>query len=124
MLIDYAPVLVLLAVVMAFASGGVIVSELLGRMRPAVAKGSAYECGTSGIGNARLRLSIHYYLVAVLFIIFDVETLLLVPWAASAKTFAEAGIGSIVFAQVAAFLFVLGLGLVYEWRKGGMTWDR
>ena len=124
MLIDYAPILVLLAVVGAFAAGGVIVSELLGRSRRSIAKGDAYECGTSGIGNARLRLSIHFYLVAVLFIIFDVETLLLVPWAATAKTFAEAGVGGIVFAQVAGFLFVLGLGLVYEWRKGGMTWDR
>ena len=124
MLIDYAPILVLLAVVGAFASGGVIVSELLGRSRRSIGKGSAYECGTQGVGNARLRLSIHFYLVAVLFIIFDVETLLLVPWAATAKTFAEAGVGGIVFAQVAGFLFVLGLGLVYEWRKGGMTWDR
>jgi NADH-quinone oxidoreductase subunit A len=75
-------------------------------------------------GNARLRLSIHFYLVAVLFIVFDVETLLLVPWAATARTFTEAGVGGAVFAQIAVFLLVLGLGLVYEWRKGGMTWDR
>ncbi len=124
MLLDYAPILVLLALVAGFAVSNVVFSELVGRTRRAVAKGAAYECGMGSIGNARLRLSIHFYLVAVLFIVFDVETLLLVPWAASARTFTEAGVGGIVFAQVAIFLFVLGLGLLYEWRKGGMSWDR
>jgi NADH-quinone oxidoreductase subunit A len=124
MLTHYAPVLVLLALVIAFAAVGLILSELVGRNRRAVAKGSAYECGMGSYGNARLRLSIHFYLVAVLFIVFDVETLLLVPWAATARTFTEAGVGGAVFAQIAVFLLVLGLGLVYEWRKGGMTWDR
>ena len=124
MLSDYAPILVLLALVIGFAIANVGLSELLGRSRRAVAKGSAYECGMGSLGNARLRLSIHFYLVAVLFIVFDVETLLLVPWAATARAFADAGVGGPILAQVGLFLFVLGLGLVYEWRKGGMQWDR
>lgn len=124
MLLDYAPILVLLSLVVGFAVANILFSELLGRSRRAVAKGAAYECGMGSFGSARLRLSIHFYLVAVLFIVFDVETLLLVPWAASARTFAEAGVGGPIFAQVALFLLVLGLGLVYEWKKGGMTWDR
>jgi NADH-quinone oxidoreductase subunit A len=124
MLTDYGPILVLLALVGGFAVFNVILSEAVGRSRRAVAKGAAYECGMGSMGTARLRLSIHFYLVAVLFIVFDVETLLLVPWAVTARAFTEAGVGGIVFAQVALFLLVLGLGLVYEWRKGGMTWDR
>jgi len=124
MLSDYAPILVLLALVLGFAVANVVLSEVLGRSRRAVAKGAAYECGMSGQGNARLRLSIHFYLVAVLFIVFDVETLLLVPWAAAAQMFGELGLGGLVFAQVAVFIGVLALGLVYEWRKGGIEWDR
>ena len=76
------------------------------------------------VGNARLRLSIHFYLVAVLFILFDVESLLIIPWAVTAREFAAAGVGGIVFAEVSVFVLVLGIGLAYVWRKGGLTWDR
>ena len=124
MLQHYAPILVLLALVAAFAVGNVILSELLGRARRAVGKGTAYECGMGVVGNARLRLSIHFYLVAVLFILFDVESLLLIPWAVSARAFQEAGVGAVVFAEVLGFAAVLGVGLLYVWRKGGLTWDR
>jgi NADH-quinone oxidoreductase subunit A len=124
MLLDYAPLLVLLVLVVAFAVGSVILSELLGARRAAIGKESAYECGMGAVGNARLRLSIHFYLVAVLFILFDVESLLLIPWAASAKAFAAAGVGGIVLAEVLGFVLVLALGLAFVWRKGGLTWDR
>jgi NADH-quinone oxidoreductase subunit A len=124
MLSQYAPILILVGLVAAFAFGSVVISELLGRNRRAVGKGAAYECGMGSVGNARLRLSIHFYLVAVLFILFDVESLLLVPWAVSAKAFAEAGVGGIVFAEVAGFVAVLAVGLAYVWGKGGLTWDR
>ena len=75
-------------------------------------------------GTARLRLSIHFYLVAVLFILFDVESLLLVPWAVAARSFQAAGVGGVVLAEVAAFVAVLGLGLAWVWKKGGLDWDR
>lgn len=124
MLSDFAPILVLLALVLGFALANVVISELMGRPRPAIGKDSAYECGMGGTGNARLRLSIHFYLVAVLFILFDVEVLLLIPWAVSAKSLAAAGVGTAVTLQVVAFLLVLEIGLAYVWRKGGLTWDR
>jgi NADH-quinone oxidoreductase subunit A len=124
MLIDYAPILVLLVLVALFAVGNVALSELLGRRRPAVGKDSAYECGMGAVGNARIRLSIHFYLVAVLFILFDVESLLLIPWAVAARGLAEAGHGRIVFAEVVAFVAVLAVGLAFVWRKGGLEWER
>ena len=124
MLTRYAPILILLGLVAAFAVGNLVISELLGAKRRSIGKGSAYECGMGSIGNARIRLSIHFYLVAVLFILFDVESLLLIPWAVSARALTEAGVGGIVFAEVAGFAAVLGVGLAYVWRKGGLTWDR
>jgi len=124
MLIDYAPILVLLLIVAAFALGSVVFSDLLGGHRRAVGKGGAYECGMGVIGNARLRLSIHFYLVAVLFILFDVESLLLIPWAVAARGLAAAGAGGIVFLEVLAFVLVLAVGLAFVWRKGGLEWER
>lgn len=124
MLTQYAPILILLGLVATFALGNVVMSEVLGRNRRAIGKGSAYECGIGSIGNARLRLSIHFYLVAVLFILFDVESLLLVPWAVSARALAEAGVGGIVFAEVLGFVGVLAVGLAYVWGKGALAWDR
>jgi len=124
MLIDYAPLLVLLAVVALFAAGNVVLSELLGSRRIAIGKSSAYECGMGSTGGARLRLSIHFYLVAVLFILFDVESLLLIPWAVAAKGLAAEGLGTLVFLEVLGFVAVLGVGLAYVWRKGGLEWDR
>lgn len=124
MLHQYAPLLVLLALVVAFTVVSLAVSSLLGRHRGVVGKSAAYECGMSAQGSARVRLSIHFYLVAVLFILFDVETLMLVPWAVTARTFSVAGVGGTVFVQILAFLGVLAVGLAYEWRKGSLTWDR
>ena len=124
MLTDYAPLLVLFATVALFAVGNVVISELLGSRRRAIGKESAYECGMGAIGNARLRLSIHFYLVAVLFILFDVESLLLVPWAVAARGLAAAGAGRVVFVEVLAFVLVLAVGLAFVWRKGGLEWDR
>lgn len=124
MLIDYAPILVLLVLVALFALGNVVLSELLGSRSRAIGKGNAYECGMGSIGNARLRLSIHFYLVAVLFILFDVESLLLIPWAVAARDLAAAGAGGVVFLEVLAFGAVLAVGLAFVWRKGGLEWER
>ncbi|HED66523.1 MAG TPA: NADH-quinone oxidoreductase subunit A [Planctomycetes bacterium] len=124
MLTSYGPILVLIAVVLAFAVGNIIISELFGKKTISIAKGDPYECGSRPVGGARLRLSIHFYLVAVLFILFDVESLLLIPWAVAARGFAGAGVGGVVFAEVLGFVAVLGVGLAYVWRKGGLRWDR
>jgi NADH-quinone oxidoreductase subunit A len=124
MLEKYVPVLLLLLAALGFAAFNILASELLGRRRPGVSKGAAYECGMSPEGTARIRLSIHFYLVAVLFILFDVEALLLIPWALAARSMAAAGSGLVVFAEIAAFVGVLALALAFAWRKGGLTWDR
>ena len=124
MLTHYAPILVLIGLIIAFALGSLIVSDLLGRKRLNSEKDSPYECGMDPVGGARIRLSIHFYLVAVLFILFDVEAIFLILWASTAREFAAAGAGGLIFAEVVAFVGVLALALAYVWRKGGLEWDR
>ena len=119
MLRDYAPILLLAVMVVGFAGINLILSDLLGRKRTTLDKGLAYESGMAPEGSARVRLSIHFYLVAVLFILFDVELIFLVPWAVAARELGPAGFG-----LVAVFLGVLLVGLIYEWRAGGLEWDR
>jgi NADH-quinone oxidoreductase subunit A len=124
MLESYTPILMYAGVVVGFAIANLVISDLLGRKRRAIGKDLAYESGMTPVGSARVRLSIHFYLIAVLFILFDVELIYLVPWAVTARSFAAAGVGWIVFGQVAFFVGVLVVGLIYEWRKGGLEWDR
>ena len=124
MLLHYAPILVLLALVVGFAVVSIGLSELLGAKRRVVGKADAYECGMDPVGNARVRLSIHFYLVAVLFILFDVEVVFLVLWAVGAREFTAAGVGTLVFTEVFVFVGLLALALAYIWRKGGLDWDR
>jgi len=124
MLQSYIPILILVAVALGFVAVNLLVSELAGRRRVNVGKLEAYECGMAPVGSARLRLSIHFYLVAVLFILFDVESLLLIPWAVAARGLAAAGHGTTVFLEVLAFVLVLAVGLAFVWRKGGLEWER
>lgn len=124
MLIDYAPILILLVLIVGFAVVNIVLCDVMGGKRRSIAKGDAYECGMEPFGSARIRLSIHYYLVAVLFILFDVESIFLIPWAVTAREFYSLGLGSIVFAEVALFAVVLGVGLAFVWRKGALNWDR
>lgn len=126
MLTDYAPILILLGLILGFVVVNLLVSDLLGKKRRNPLKGGAYECGMVPQGSARLRLSIHFYLVAVTFIVFDVEAIFLLLWATAAKDFVNQnnGLAWIAFGQVAFFIGVLGLALLYEWRKGGLKWDR
>ena len=124
MLQQYAPILIFAALVAGFALVSLVVSDLLGAKRRAVGKAEVYESGMEPVGSARVRLSIHFYLVAVLFILFDVESIFLIPWAVTAKEFYALGLGPIVFAEIAIFALVLGVGLAFAWRKGGLDWDR
>ncbi|MBL8862074.1 MAG: NADH-quinone oxidoreductase subunit A [Planctomycetes bacterium] len=124
MLENYAPLLILLSLALGFTVSQVVLSEVAGRRRKNVGKGEAYECGMEPVGGARIRLSIHFYLVAVLFILFDVESVFLVLWAVAAEGFKEQGLALFVFGEIALFVFILGLALAYVWRKGGLEWDR
>jgi len=124
MLESYAPILMFAGVVAGFAIVNLLISDLLGKKRRSIGKDRPYESGMTPIGGARIRLSIHFYLVAVLFILFDVESIFLVPWAVASRSFAAAGVGGIVFGEIAMFVGVLAVGLIYVWRKGGLEWDR
>jgi NADH-quinone oxidoreductase subunit A len=124
MLQQYAPILIFVVMVAVFALANLALSDLLGKKRRSIGKADVYESGMEPVGSARVRLSIHFYLIAVLFILFDVESIFLIPWAVASKSLAAAGVGRIVFAEIAVFAGVLGLGLAYVWRKGGLEWDR
>lgn len=115
---DYLPVLIfgVLAVVI---SGGMLGGSLLaGHQKPYAEKLSAYECGFSAFDNVRRRFDVRFYLVSILFIIFDLEVAFLFPWAISLSR-----IGAFGFFSMLAFLGVLGIGFLYEWRKGALDWD-
>ncbi|MBI3820496.1 MAG: NADH-quinone oxidoreductase subunit A [Planctomycetes bacterium] len=119
MLSDYAPILILFVLAAGFAGGNVILSEILGKRKPGAAKNSVYECGMPIRGSARARFSVHYYLVALLFILFDVEAAFLLPWAANARMLGVAGL-----LAMAGFLVILTVGFVYVIRKRALEWDR
>lgn len=119
MLSDYTPILVLFALAAGFAGGNVIISEILGRKKPGIAKDSPYECGMPIRGTARGKFSVHYYLVALLFILFDVEAAFLLPWAANARLLGVPGL-----VAMGGFMVVLTVGFVYVLRKRALEWDR
>ena len=124
MLHSYVPILVLLVLAAGFALGNLAISDLLGRRRRNVGKKDAYECGMQPEGSARIRLSIHFYLVTVLFILLDVEAVFLLIWAATAREFQALGLGHLVLFEVLGFVGVLALVLAWVWRKGALEWDR
>ena len=91
---------------------------MLGPSRPDPEKLSAYECGFEAFGDARMQVDIRYYLVAILFILFDLEIAFLFPWAVSLGT-----IGFIGFMSMMVFLGILVIGFIYEWGKGALDWE-
>lgn len=114
----YLPILLLLLVSMFQAVMMVMMSQMLSPMRPTPVKGQPYESGITPLGDTRRRFSVKFYLVAILFIVFDLETVLLIPWAVAMR---ELGWGG--FAAASLFILVLTVGLVYEWKKGALRWN-
>ena len=122
MLETYIPVFLVLAVALIFGIVLVWSSTLIGPQRPNREKTSTYESGMKPVGTARERISIKYYLVAMFFIIFDLEVIFVYPWAVEfRKLFGEIGIS--VFISMLIFLVVLELGYLYAYKKGGFKWD-
>ena len=118
MLLEYLPILLFLgiaALVSAVFIGG---AWFAARQKPDVAKSSAYECGFEAFDDARTRFEVRYYLVAILFIIFDLEVSFLFPWAV-----AFGKLGAFGFWSMMVFLAVLTVGFIYEWKKGALEWD-
>ena len=121
MLIDYLPILLLFVVAAGFGTVNLIATHLFGPRRPNRVKLSPYESGVPPVGDARLRFSVKFYLVAMLFIIFDIEVVFLYPWAVVFKDLLAQG--TFIFTEMVVFLGVLILGFAYVWRKGGLEWD-
>jgi NADH-quinone oxidoreductase subunit A len=122
MIVEYIPILIVLAVALIFGAVLVWSSTLIGPQRPNREKTSTYESGMKPVGTTRQRISIKYYLVAMFFIIFDLEVIFVYPWAVQfKKLFGEFGIS--VFLSMLIFLIVLELGYLYAYKKGGFKWD-
>ncbi len=117
-LADYFPILVFMVIAGVIAIAMVGASLLAGQQKPYAEKVSAYECGFEPFDDARRRFDVRYYLVAILFIIFDLEVAFLFPWAVSLSA-----IGLFGFLSMMGFLGVLTVGFIYEWRKGALEWE-
>jgi len=105
------------------ANAGLIIgaSHLLQTSRPTAVKEAPYESGMPVIGDARERFSVKFYLVAMLFIIFDIETVFMIPWAVAFQQMPE--IGGVLLLEMLTFVGVLGVGYVYLWKRGAMEWN-
>lgn len=118
MLENYIPILIFFVVATLFSLGLLVVGQLLSPKRPDKEKVSAYECGFAPFEDARMKFDVRYYLVAILFIIFDLEIAFLFPWAVSLDEIGGFGLGA-----MAIFLGVLVVGFIYEWKKGALEWE-
>jgi NADH-quinone oxidoreductase subunit A len=118
---EYIPILVLLVVVAGFVAFSLIVTHLFGPRRHGRVKLEPYESGMPPLGDAHRRISVKYYLIAMFFIIFDVEVIFLYPWAAMFRDSVKEH--PFLLIEMFIFLFVLLVGLIYIWRKGGLEWD-
>ncbi len=117
-----------MALVAALVVGGVlaifILNQVLGPKRPNPSKGQAFECGNPPSNGSRRRFAVKYYVIALLFLVFDVEAVFLYPWASEYRTFlADPGIGLLALTEMLLFVGVLAAGLVYVWRRGALKWE-
>jgi len=115
---DYLSIIIFTFVALSLSMGFIALNFLFSPKNPDSEKLSAYECGFEAFGDSRMEFDVRFYLVAILFIIFDLEIAFLFPWAISLGN-----IGSLGFWSMMIFLFVLTIGFVYEWKKGALDWD-
>ena len=115
---EYLPILIFIFVAFAIAILMMIGSFLLGNNNPDSEKLSPYECGFEPFSDSRMEFDVRFYLVAILFIIFDLEIAFLFPWAISLGN-----IGILGFMSMMIFLFILTIGFIYEWKKGALDWE-
>jgi NADH-quinone oxidoreductase subunit A len=118
LLADYLPLVIFIAISLAIGLALLIAPFIVAYSKPDSEKLSAYECGFNAFDDARMKFDVRFYLVAILFIIFDLEVAFLFPWAVA---FGE--LGWYGFWSMMIFLGVLTVGFVYEWRKGALEWD-
>src|SRR5712691_11065040 len=124
-LIDYMPVLLMFVVAAGFAITFIGLSQLVGQRKRTRTKLMPYECGKDPVGSARERFSVKFYLIAMLFILFDIEVIFLVPWAVVFKRLAspEYGLRNLIYLEMLFFIALLAAGLVYVIKKGAFDWS-
>jgi len=115
---DYLSILIFIFVALSLSIGFIVLNFLFSPKNPDPEKLSAYECGFEAFGDSRMQFDVRFYLVAILFIIFDLEIAFLFPWAISLGSLGALGFWSMMF-----FLFILSIGFIYEWKKGALDWD-
>lgn len=118
MLENYLPILIFLGVALVVGVLPLVIGSLVGPRRPDPAKNSPYECGFEAFEDSRMRFDVRFYLVAILFIIFDLEIAFLFPWAVVLDE-----IGMFGLLAMAVFLGILVIGFIYEWKKGALEWE-
>ena len=116
--LDFIPILMQLALAAGFVALTIWVSSKLGPRKPNTIKDSTWECGLDSLGSARIPFNVKYFLVAILFVLFDVEVIFLYPWAVNFQEFGWDGL-----AKMGIFIFILLVGLLYEFKKKGLEWD-
>ena len=115
---EYLSIVIFIFVALTLSIGFIVLNFLFSPKNPDSEKLSAYECGFEPFDDSRMTFDVRFYLVAILFIIFDLEIAFLFPWAISLGN-----IGSLGFWSMMIFLFILSIGFVYEWKKGALDWD-
>ena len=118
MLGAYLPILVLVIIAVCFGMGSLVFSTLIGQKKPSKIKLAPYECGCEPVGSARERFSIKFYLIAMLFILFDIEAVFLYPWSVIFKR-----LGMFGLMEMGVFIAILFVGYVYVWKKGALEWE-
>ena len=124
-LIDYLPILLIFVVAAGFALGNVFISQYIGQRKRTRTKMMPYECGKDPVGSARERFSVKYYLVAMIFILFDIEVIFLIPWAVVFRTLASPtyGLSRLIYAEMMIFVVLLLVGYIYVIKKGTFDWS-
>lgn len=121
-LLDYLPIIIFFAIALIMGAGFLVAAWVVAPKDPDKEKVSAYECGFNAFDDARMKFDVRFYLVSILFIIFDLEVAFLFPWAITLKSMAPE-IAQFAFLSMMAFLGVLTVGFIYEWKKGALEWE-
>ena len=117
----FIPVLIMIALGVGMAVVGIVISHLVGPRNPTPEKSAPYECGMPPVGDARERMSVKFYLVAMLFIVFDIETVFMIPWAVAFNQLTA--ISGVLIIEMFVFILILAVGYVYIWKRGALQWD-
>jgi len=122
-LYDYLPILLMFIVAGGFAAGNVFISQFIGQRKRTKTKLMPYECGKDPVGTARERFSVKFYLIAMIFILFDIEVIFLIPWAVVFKSLAAQGLRNLVYIEMMVFVALLLAGYFYVLKKGAFEWS-